>query len=264
MPRFDGGWGYGPSLNAAEKKRRADKHAAELAKKRGAALAPVVIEGPGNAIARSPWGKAWCKNLESYAELSSRLERGRSYVRTGAVIDLAVANGRIIAAVSGTELYSASIRVAPIAKRDWIAIRGALRGKVGSVLALLSGNLGDAMTLISRREAGLFPSPRELAFACTCPDSIGHWMCKHVAATLYGFGRRLDDDPALLFTLRHSDPADLVDSAAADLGTAETKGRWARLDGADLSTLFGVEIAEAPAKYRTRKRARPAPKRKKR
>ena len=253
MPYFGDGWGYGPSLNVAEKKRRAETQAAALAKTRQAPLAPVVIEG--NKIATSAWGKAWCKNLESYAEILSRLERGRSYVRTGAVIDLRLEKGAIAASVSGTEVYEVRIRVAPIAKRDWTAIRKALAGRVASVLALLSGNLDEVMELLSRRDAGLFPNPRELVFECTCPDASGSWMCKHVAATLYGFGRRLDDDPELLFTFRHSDPADLVDSASSDLGNASTKGRGTRLDDADLSLLFGVEIAEKPAANRTRKRA---------
>ena len=33
---------------------------------------------------------------------------------------------------------------------------------------------------------GLFPTPREISFSCSCPD----WamMCKHVAAALYGVG----------------------------------------------------------------------------
>ena len=48
---------------------------------------------------------------------------------------------------------------------------------------------------------------------CSCPD----WahMCKHVAATLYGVGARLDEDATLLFTLRGTNVGDLVSRTVA-------------------------------------------------
>ena len=42
---------------------------------------------------------------------------------------------------------------------------------------------------------------------CSCPDWAG--MCKHVAATLYGVGNRLDHQPELLFKLRQVDHLEL-------------------------------------------------------
>ncbi len=44
--------------------------------------------------------------------------------------------------------------------------------------------------IFTARGAGLFPTPKEIRFSCTCPDCTS--MCKHVAATLYGIGARLD------------------------------------------------------------------------
>lgn len=40
---------------------------------KGKRLHPIVIEG--RAIAKSWWGKAWCDNLEKYADYQSRLGR---------------------------------------------------------------------------------------------------------------------------------------------------------------------------------------------
>ena len=40
---------------------------------------------------------------------------------------------------------------------------------------------------------GLFPAPKEIGFACSCPDWAS--TCKHVAAVLYGIGARLDERP---------------------------------------------------------------------
>ena len=64
------------------------------------------------------------------------------------------------------------------------------------------------MERICRQGGGLFPGPSEIRFACSCPDYA--FMCKHVAAVLYGVGARLDRQPELLFRLRAVDENDLV------------------------------------------------------
>jgi len=75
-------------------------------------------------------------------------------------------------------------------------------------------------------------------------------MCKHVAATLYGVGVRMDEKPELFFELRGVDHTELVSGAAtaaprlAD-GSATRSGQRV-LEGADLSALFGIEL-DAPA-----------------
>ena len=55
---------------------------------------------------------------------------------------------------------------------------------------------------------GLFPAPREIKFRCSCPDWA--YMCKHVAAVLYGVGVLFDRDPLLFFGLRGIDVDELV------------------------------------------------------
>lgn len=56
---------------------------------------------------------------------------------------------------------------------------------------LLMGKFPQALSeIFTARGAGLFPTPKEIRFSCTCPDCTS--MCKHVAATLYGIGARLD------------------------------------------------------------------------
>jgi uncharacterized Zn finger protein len=105
------------------------------------------------------------------------------------------------------------------------------------------------MTRICQEKTGLFPAPSEIEFTCSCPDWA--WMCKHVAAVLYGVGARLDEHPDLLFALRKVDQQDLI--ARAGKGLARTgKGPKAGkiLGDSDLSEMFGIEIAQ-PAKPRT-------------
>src|ERR671919_1092800 len=179
-------------------------------RKRGIEPDPVIIEG--RAIARTFWGKAWCDAVEGYSDFASRLPRGRTYVRNGSVIDLRIEKGRIAALVSGTEIYDVEIRMAPAAAKKWKALAEDCAGRIDSVVELLSGKLSSAvMTLLCRREAGLFPSSAEMRLSCSCPD--GARLCKHLAAILYGVGARLDNRPELLFLLRGVDQADLVGEA---------------------------------------------------
>jgi uncharacterized Zn finger protein len=68
-------------------------------------------------------------------------------------------------------------------------------------------------------------------------------MCKHVAATLYGIGARLDSAPELLFSLRRVDAKELI-ARAGEGGTPVQKlpdaGRI--LDSSKLADVFGIEF----------------------
>jgi uncharacterized Zn finger protein len=101
------------------------------------------------------------------------------------------------------------------------------------------------MERVCREGDGLFPAPTEIKMSCSCPDWAG--MCKHVAATLYGAGARLDAAPDLLFTLRGVDRTELIAAAGADLPMTRTGGARERiLADDDVAALFGVDMAPAP------------------
>jgi len=80
-------------------------------------------------------------------------------------------------------------------------------------------------------------------------------MCKHVAATLYGVGARLDQRPELLFTLRGVDPAEMLEAAIDRPLTASRSRRGRVLESGELSSVFGVDIVQDRDVARTRKRA---------
>jgi uncharacterized Zn finger protein len=239
------GWGYNnyyykPYVSAAEKRRRAEKATAKLFKS-GGSQAPVRLEG--NTIARSFWGKAWCANLESYSDYSNRMPRGRSYVRNGAVVHLDIRRGEIEALVSGSRLYKLKITIAPVKEERWQALCRECAGGIGSLMELLGGKISErVMGIMTRRDAGLFPSPKEIKLECSCPD----WaeMCKHVAAALYGVGARLDEKPELLFLLRHVNHQDLVSGSAAVAALTGTKtgAAHATLSTAEIGEVFGIEL----------------------
>ena len=190
------GYGYGWDPTSRSPSGAGGRRKMDALRKKGVNVQPVVIEG--RKIAKSFWGEAWCGHLESFSDFENRLPRGRSYVRNGSVCHLAVAKGRIEAKVSGSELYNVKVAVKTLPGKRWNAVKGRCSGQIGSLLELLQGRLSDhVMAVVTDRQDGLFPSPKEISFECSCPD----WavMCKHVAAVLYGVGARLDAKPELLF-----------------------------------------------------------------
>jgi len=243
MSGFDRGWpAYVP---VAERRAKAQRKLKSLEKK-GRRCLPIVIEG--RAITHSFWGKKWCDNLEAYSDYANRLPRGRTYVRNGSVVDLQINTGKITALVSGSEIYDVSINVSRLDPKLWQSILRECVGKVASLVELLQGRLSNAvMEVVTRRGTGLFPVPKQIDFRCSCPDSAA--MCKHIAATLYGVGARLDSQPELLFRLCHVDPLDLIQQAGSmPLVEAKTElSQHQSLDTSDLSALFGIELNESPA-----------------
>ena len=96
------------------------------------------------------------------------------------------------------------------------------------------------------RGKGLFPSPDEIEFSCSCPDWA--YMCKHVAAALYAIGARLDEDPGLFFKLRKVEITDLV-SRAVEERTHELLKKAVKksskiMDSSNLSEVFGIDLDE--------------------
>lgn len=230
---------------------RRDRNARVIAarKARGEVIDPVAVDGP--SIARTFWGKSWCAHLESYSDYETRLPRGRAYLKQGAVIHLALTPARIDALVQGSELYTVTIDVVPLAKPRWEALVQACSGRIESAVALLQGKLSDAvMRIVTDRDTGLFPAPEEIVLHCSCPDHA--IMCKHVAATLYGIGARLDDRPELLFVLRAVDAMDLIGSAMPTVGAS--RKRATGLARGELSEVFGIAIDESPASKRRQRR----------
>ncbi len=236
-------FGYAPYVSVAEKRGKAEREIAKLRKK-GQRVSPVAIEG--RKIAREFWGKAWCDNLEHYADFANRLPRGRSYVCNGLLIDLSITRGKVEALVYGSEIYKVNIDIALPAPKRWQAICQDCAGSVGSLVELLQGKFSkNVMERVCRAADGLFPAPKDMKFSCSCPDWAD--LCKHVAATLYGVGARLDTDPDVLFTLRGVNRDELISTAGADLDlTRKPKNTERVLEDTDMAALFGIDMADAP------------------
>lgn len=244
---------YPPYVPVSEKKERNAKALAAMRRK-NAALQPVVIAG--RTIAGSWWGKSWNRNLERYADYSNRIGRGRSYVCQGAVLDLQIEGGCVKAQVQGSrpKPYDVTVTIAKLADNTWKKLRGEAMQCLNSLPELLGGSFPQALKdVFFAEKTGLFPSPREIKFDCSCPDWAS--MCKHVAAVLYGIGNRLDQAPEMLFTLRQVTVDELISqtvkaTSRSLLERAGTVSGEDVLSDADLEDVFGIEMGEiesAPA-----------------
>src|SRR5207245_2189126 len=152
---FGGYGGFPRYVSVAERRAKALKQARKL-EKRGHKLEPVILTG--QRIASSFWGKEWGKNLESYMDFSNRLPRGRTYLRSGAVVDLRIGAGQIDALVAGSLLYEVSVRIGKLARRRWGAVIKRCAGRIDSVVGLIQGRLPEAVleALVDRRAGGNF------------------------------------------------------------------------------------------------------------
>lgn len=240
MSRYD--YGYGAYVSVAEKRAKAERQIEKLRKK-NPNLAPVEVNG--RTLASSWWGKAWNRNLESYADYENRISRGKSYVRSRAVLDLQIEKGAIHALVqgSGARPYKIEVAIDTLDAKRWGEIVKLCNYQIDSVEQLALGKFPSNLeVLFQERKYGLFPSPKEIHFSCSCPDYAR--MCKHVAAVLYGVGTRLDAEPLLLFELRGVEIRDLirrsVEKRMEDMLKNAGKKSGRSIPDREMHDLFGI------------------------
>ncbi len=208
---------------------------------------PIIVKS--KSLVQTWWGKAWNVNLERYADYTNRIDRGRSYVRHGAVVDLRIGNGVVKALVQGrtAKPYTVSIWVEDLREDLWNNIVKSCEGKLESMSQLLEGEFPqDLAEIFTNPGSGMFPSLDEITFSCGCPDWAS--MCKHVAAALYGVGVRIDEDPGKFFKLRKVNISDLVSRAVEDrtknlLEKAGTN-RSRVIDHSKIQNVFDIDMED--------------------
>jgi uncharacterized Zn finger protein len=246
-------YGFAPYVSVGEKKLKAQKTLEKL-KKKNPSISPIVIEG--QSIAKTWWGKSWNSNLERYSDYGNRIGRGRSYVRNGAVLDLQITSGIVKALVQGSDTnpYKIEIKIKPLDKKNWKKITEACAGNFSSLEELISGKFPKALAeLFNSKGDGLFPTPKEISFDCSCPDWAD--MCKHVAAALFGIGARLDEDPKLFFKLRNVNIEELISKTVQESSKKlieKSKKKSTRIiENTDISDVFGIDLEDSTKKAQT-------------
>ncbi|MCQ2071068.1 MAG: SWIM zinc finger family protein [archaeon] len=202
------------------------------------------VKAEGRRFVNSWWGRSWCANLEGYADYSNRIDRGKTYIRGGRVIDLKTSEGKVTGLVQGSSRrpYKVKIDISVLSEEKKSAILSKCGNRIENLDSLLSGDIPSDIQDIFVSHGGLFPEPSEIMFHCSCPDYA--YMCKHVAAVLYGVGVRFDEDPMLFFGLRGMEVDSLIKKSIDQrlehmLKNASTKTDR-MLSEDDAMSLFGV------------------------
>lgn len=178
------------------------------------------------------WSRKWIAALEGFG-WDARLGRGRSYARSGQVLDYEVEAGRVRARVQGSHRtpYKIDIELAPLSDAAWEKVLDALAARAEYAARLLNGDMPDDIdTVFESAGAALLPrKSSELKNTCSCPD----WgnPCKHIAAVFYIIGEALDGDPFILTALRGRDRDALLGALRARRGEAPATA--AELEEAD-------------------------------
>jgi len=232
-----------PKYETVGEKRAKTLRAIKALKKKKPDIQPVIIEG--NNLVKTWWGKSWNKNLESYADYSNRIKRGKSYVKNYAVMDLKINKGKVAALVHGssTKPYDVTIQIETLSEDKWGKVTELCNHRISSLDQLLEGKFPKELEeLFTNHKYGFFPDPSEIHFDCSCPDWA--YMCKHVAAVLYGIGSRLDEDPLLFFELRDVDSKALIkksmESKLENMLNNAGKKSSREINDAEVFDIFGV------------------------
>jgi uncharacterized Zn finger protein len=167
------------------------------------AKAGIKARSQRGGIGETWWSRRFVSILESF-DMGARLTRGRSYARTGQVMDLQVRAGLVSAKVQGsrTTPYKVAIRLPAFSESDWNLAQEAMAGQAIFLAQLLAGDMPTSIEeAFQAARLSLFPKgTRELQTDCSCPD----WAnpCKHIAATYYILAEAFDQDPWLIFQWR--------------------------------------------------------------
>jgi uncharacterized Zn finger protein len=161
------------------------------------------IKAQSKKFGQTWWSGKWLAALERLVD-SARLGRGRSYARSGQVLNLDIQPGRIDSRVQGSapRPYKVKIEITPLTEREWQRVADAMAQQAIFAAKLLAGEMPQNIEeAFATAKVTLFPASRgDLKTQCSCPDYSN--PCKHIAAVYYLLGEQFDSDPFLLFRLR--------------------------------------------------------------
>jgi uncharacterized Zn finger protein len=184
-------WGYFDSFTRFPKSvPRAAKGGIRAQSKRG-------------TFGESWWAKRWMQVLNSF-QLGGRLQRGRSYARSGQVLSIDIGKGLVSAKVQGSrpKPYEIAMEVKALGAPDWKKVAKAVSSQAIFSAKLLAGELPAEIEQVFVAEGvSLFPARvSDLKTDCSCPD----WSnpCKHIAAVYCLLAEEFDRDPFLIFKMR--------------------------------------------------------------
>ncbi len=199
------GWGWYPPSNP-----RRPAHGIRAQSQRG-------------QFGKTWWASHWLRALEELVD-PARLGRGRSYARSGQVLEIDIEEGQVNSRVQGSRPtpYDVMIQIKPLSKKEWEKVADVMARQAVFAAKLLAGEMPqNIQEAFSAAGVSLFPTDEEdLITACSCPD----WAnpCKHIAAVYYLLGEQFDADPFLIFRLRGKTKNEIVSMLRARRTGAES------------------------------------------
>ncbi len=186
------------------------------------------IRAQSKQFGKTWWASRWLDALYKLID-PARLQRGRSYARSGQVLNLDIQSGRVDARVQGSrpQPYKVWLKIKPLTEENWKHVTEQMAGQAIFAAKLLAGempqNIEEAFTAA---RVNLFPTSRnDLETECSCPD----WSnpCKHTAAVYLLLGEQFDADPFLIFRLRGKSKNEIMEvlraQRATETGAAKAK-----------------------------------------
>jgi SNF2 family DNA or RNA helicase len=177
-----------------------------------------------NTFGNTWWSEKWLEMLHHLAD-AGRLQRGRSYARQGAILELKIIQNYITAKVSGSrpKPYQVRFEIKPFDKEEDQKILEILAENPLLITQLLQNQLPTVLfEMLEAEEIYLFPRRwRDLKAACSCPDAAA--PCKHMAAVLYQISEEIEKNPFLIFNLRNTDLLQELNKATSKISTIQFK-----------------------------------------
>src|SRR5262249_46475105 len=147
------------------------------------AVGGIKAQSRAGDFGKSWWARRWQAVLDSF-HLGGRLARGRTYARSGQVLNIDVEPGVVRARVQGSRPrpYDVRIGVTVLSDRQWAHLVEVLTGQALFVAKLLASEMPqDIEEVFQKARLSLFPAKRgDLRTNCSCPDEAN--PCKHIAA----------------------------------------------------------------------------------
>jgi uncharacterized Zn finger protein len=180
------------------------------------------IKAQSKKFGQTWWASRWLIALERLVD-SGRLSRGRSYARSGQVLNIDITTGRVTARVQGSrpKPYKVKIDIKPLSDEQWARAADAMAAQAIFAAKLLAGEMPNEIEeAFAAANVSLFPLKRDdLITDCSCPDYSN--PCKHIAAVYYLLGEQFDGDPFLLFRLRGKSKTEIMELLRARRSVSE-------------------------------------------
>ena len=119
--------------------------------------------GRGQKFGKTWWAGKWIAALERLVD-PGRLTRGRSYARSGQVLNLDVLPGRVSSRVQGSQAtaYKVQVEIKPLTDADWDKVMDAMAAQAIFAAKLLAGEMPpDIEEAFSAAGVSLFPRTGE-------------------------------------------------------------------------------------------------------